>query len=136
MATNAQIMAAIVNKVAQPIVMMYMSELLSTNGFVQMVENKVRSMGIVSQQWRLVNELAPFGEVISGAMVVPFLSQLMTGVDEQLPGIARDFIKTAKAKGQVSLLEGKIILDAHDIAEMERLIENNLPQVAGVIELK
>jgi hypothetical protein len=35
----------------------------------------------------------------------------------------------------VSLLEGKILLDAHDIAEMERLIENNLP-MAEVVELK
>jgi hypothetical protein len=135
MATNSQIMAAIVNKVAQPIVMMYMSELLATNGFVQMAENKVRNMGIVSPQWRLVNELAPFGEVISGAMVVPFLSSLMSGVDDQIPALARDFIKAAKAKGQVSLLEGKILLDAHDIAEMERLIENNLP-LAEVVELK
>lgn len=115
--------------------MMYMSELLATNGFVQMAENKVKSMGIVSPQWRLVNELTPFGEVISGAMVVPFLSSLMSGVDEQIPALARDFIKAAKAKGQVSLLEGKILLDAHDIAEMERIIENNLP-LAEVVELK
>lgn len=135
MATNAQIMAAIVNKVAQPIVMMYMNELLGANGFVQMLENKVKSMGIVSPQWRIINELAPFGEVISGAMVVPFLTSLMQGVDEQLPMLARDFIRKAKEQGSISLLEGKIILDKHDIAEMERLIENYLPPMEEVVEL-
>ena len=135
MATNAQIMAAIVNKVAQPIVMMYMNELLVTNAVVQMLENKVKSMGIVSPQWKIINELAPFGEVISGAMVVPFLSQLMDGVEEQIPMLARDFIKTAREQGQISLLEGKILLDKHDIDLMERLIESNLP-LAEVVELK
>lgn len=135
MATNAQIMAAIVNKVAQPIVMMYMNELLGTNAVVQMLENKVKSMGIVSPQWKIINELAPFGEVISGAMVVPFLSSLMSGVDEQIPMLARDFIKTAREQGQISLLEGKILLDKHDIDLMERLIESNLP-LAEVVELK
>lgn len=135
MATNAQIMAAIVNKVAQPIVMMYMNELLGTNSVVQMLENKVKSMGIVSPQWKIINELAPFGEVISGAMVVPFLSQLMDGVEEQIPMLARDFIKTAREQGQISLLEGKILLDKHDIDLMERLIESNLP-LAEVVELK
>lgn len=135
MATNAQIMAAIVNKVAQPIVMAYMSELLGANGFVQMLENKVKNMGIVSPQWRIINELAPFGEVISGAMVVPFLTSLMQGVDEQLPMLARDFIRKAKEQGSISLLEGKIILDKHDIAEMERLIENNLPPMEELVEL-
>lgn len=135
MATNAQIMAAIVNKVAQPIVMMYMNELLGTNAVVQMLENKMKSMGIVSPQWKIINELAPFGEVISGAMVVPFLSQLMDGVEEQIPMLARDFIKTAREQGQISLLEGKILLDKHDIDLMERLIESNLP-LAEVVELK
>lgn len=135
MATNAQIMAAIVNKVAQPIVMAYMNELLGANGFVQMLENKVKNMGIVSPQWKIINELAPFGEVISGAMVVPFLSQLMDGVEEQIPMLARDFIKTAREQGQISLLEGKILLDKHDIDLMERLIESNLP-LAEVVELK
>jgi hypothetical protein len=135
MATNAQIMAAIVNKVAQPIVMAYMNELLGANGFVQMLENKVKNMGIVSPQWRIINELAPFGEVISGAMVVPFLTSLMQGVDEQLPMLARDFIRKAKEQGSISLLEGKIILDKHDINEMERLIENNLPPMAEMVEL-
>lgn len=135
MATNAQIMAAIVNKVAQPIVMMYMNELLGTNAAVQMLENKVKSMGIVSPQWKIINELAPFGEVISGAMVVPFLAQLMDGVEEQIPMLARDFIKTAREQGQISLLEGKILLDNHDIDLMERLIESNLP-LAEVVELK
>lgn len=135
MATNAQIMAAIVNKVAQPIVMMYMNELLGTNAVVQMLENKVKSMGIVSPQWKIINELAPFGEVISGAMVVPFLSQLMDGVEEQIPMLARDFIKTAREQGQISLLEGKVLLDKHDIDLMERLIESNLP-LAEVVELK
>lgn len=135
MATNAQIMASIVNKVAQPIVMMYMNELLGTNAVVQMLENKVKSMGIVSPQWKIINELAPFGEVISGAMVVPFLSQLMDGVEEQIPMLARDFIKTAREQGQISLLEGKVLLDKHDIDLMERLIESNLP-LAEVVELK
>lgn len=135
MATNAQIIAAIVNKVAQPIVMMYMNELLGTNAVVQMLENKVKSMGIVSPQWKIINELAPFSEVISGAMVVPFLSQLMDGVEEQIPMLARDFIKTAREQGQISLLEGKILLDKHDIDLMERLIESNLP-LAEVVELK
>lgn len=135
MATNAQIMAAIVNKVAQPIVMAYMNELLGTNAVVQMLENKVKSMGIVSPQWKIINELAPFGEVISGAMVVPFLSQLMDGVEEQIPMLARDFIKTAREQGQISLLEGKILLDKYDIDLMERLIESNLP-LAEVVELK
>lgn len=115
--------------------MMYMNELLGTNAVVQMLENKVKSMGIVSPQWKIINELAPFGEVISGAMVVPFLSQLMDGVEEQIPMLARDFIKTAREQGQISLLEGKILLDKHDIDLMERLIESNLP-LAEVVELK
>ena len=137
MATNAKIMAAIVNKMAQPAVMAYASDILASNGFVQMLENKVKSMGIVSQQWRIINEIAPFGEVVSGAMVVPMLTSLMAGIDDDaIPQIARDFVKVAKEQGQISLLEGKIIFDKHDIAEMERLIEANLPQVAEVIELK
>lgn len=136
MATNAQIMAAIINKMAQPAVMLYANEILASNAFVQMLENKVKNMGIVSNQWRIINELAPFGEVVSGAMVVPLLSSLMSGIDDNaIPKLARDFVKTAKEQGQISLLEGKIIFDKHDISEMERLIENNLPMVEDVVEL-
>jgi hypothetical protein len=51
--TNSQILAAVLNKWLQPVVLQLSQAKMASFPFVQAIENKVKSIGFVSPNWSL-----------------------------------------------------------------------------------
>ena len=71
MYSNADILSAVINKWAQPLVGTFINGHMQSFPFVQGLQNKVRAMGWVSPNWTLFAELAPLMEGISGNILSP-----------------------------------------------------------------
>lgn len=128
MYSNAQILSAVVNKFAQPIIQQFMMMKFGSMPFIQSIENKVRSTGFVSGNWSLVSELSPMIEPLSGALVQPMLAQYISKIpDEAIPALAHTFVDNLIERGGAELLEGKLVLEKNDMIELKRLLNINLP---------
>lgn len=128
MYTNAQILAAVLNKWAQPLVKSLIGNYVGSLPALQMVENKVRSMGWVSPKWSLMGELSPLMETITGNAFAPFAAKYLSMFDDAtLPAMAHNIVDDAIKRGDLSLLEGKIVFEKSDLEELKRLLTLNLP---------
>lgn len=128
MITNAQKLAAVLNKWVQPAIRQLAAEKLSGMPFFAALNNKVRSTGWVSPSWSLGEELAPLMGGISSAMIEPMIiSQLRNIPDESLPQMAHSIIDEAIKAGQLSLFEGNVVFEVEDLKELKKLLEYNLP---------
>ena len=128
MYTNSQILAAVLNKWAQPIIKSFVGGYVGSIPALQMVENKIRSMGWVSQKWSLTAELSPLMESITGNMFTPMISKYLSAFDDAaLPGMAHNIVDDAIKNGGLSLFEGKVVFERCDLEELKRLLELNLP---------
>ena len=138
MASNAQILAAIVNKWAQPMMAPFLSSWVEGMPAVAALQNKVRSMGWVSPNWSLMAELSPLVEGASGSLIAPIIAQYLSGLDDaSIPQMAHGIVDAALDKGELRLMDGKVIVERSDLDHLKRLLDNNLPIVAEeVITLK
>ena len=138
MASNAQILAAIVNKWAQPMMAPFLSSWVEGMPAVAALQNKVRSMGWVSPNWSLMAELSPLLEGASGSLIAPIIAQYLSGLDDaSIPQMAHGIVDAALDKGELRLMDGKVIVERSDLDHLKRLLDNNLPIVAEeVITLK
>lgn len=128
MYTNAQILAAVLNKWAQPLVKSFIGSYVGSLPALQLVENKVRSMGWVSPKWSLMGELSPLMETITGNAFAPFVAKYLSTFDDAtLPAMAHNIVDDAIKRGDLSLLEGKVIFEKTDLEELKRLLTLNLP---------
>ena len=128
MATNARILGAVVNKWAQPLVHTFLGGQLQNLPFVQNLENKIRSMGWVSNRWTLIGELSPLMENLTGNLVAPVIEGYLSRVDDaSIPRMAHIVVDDAIKTGELRLFEGKIIIDRDDLRQLKRLLELNLP---------
>lgn len=128
MATNAEILAAIVNKWAQPLIATFINEHVQSMPFIQGVQNKVRSLGWVSTKWTLLGELSPIMESLSGSIITPYLNKYLTQIDDaSIPKMAHGIVDTALKNGEMVLFEGKVTLEESDLRTLKRLLELNLP---------
>ena len=128
MATNARILGAVVNKWAQPLVHTFLGGQLQNLPFVQNLENKIRSMGWVSNRWTLIGELSPLMENLTGNLVAPVIEGYLSKVDDaSIPRMAHIVVDDAIKTGELRLFEGKIIIDRDDLRQLKRLLELNLP---------
>lgn len=126
--TNSQILAAVLNKWLQPVVLQLSQAKMSSFPFVQAIENKVKSIGFVSPNWSLTKELAPMIEPITNSIVQPMLNKYLANVpDDAIPAIAHGIIDKAIANGSLELMEGKLIFDKEDLVELKKLLDYNLP---------
>lgn len=131
MATNAQILSAVINKWAQPLIGTFIGGNVASMPFVQMIENKVRSMGWVSPNWSLVKELSPMMEGITGNLITPFLNKYLSQLDDaSIPKMAHGIVNNAIVNGELSLLEGKVVFEESDLKALKRLLDLNLPYKA------
>lgn len=131
MASNAQILAAIVNKWAQPMMAPFLSSWVEGTPAVAALQNKVRSMGWVSPNWSLMAELSPLVEGASGSLIAPLLTQYLSGLDDSsIPQMAHGIVDAALEKGELRLMDGKVIIERGDLDHLKRLLDNNLPIVA------
>jgi hypothetical protein len=135
MASNAQILAAIVNKWAQPMMAPFLSSWVEGMPAVAAIQNKVRSMGWVSPNWSLMAELSPLVEGASGSLIAPIIApiiaQYLSGLDDSsIPQMAHGIVDAALEKGELRLMDGKVIIERSDLDHLKRLLDNNLPIVA------
>lgn len=128
--SNSDILAAIINKFAQPIVVQFAQAKASTLPMVNMIENKVKSWGIVSQNWSMVNELSPMIEPITGSLVKPMIKQYLSQIpDDAIPAMAHGLVDKALENGGLSLMEGRLQFEKDDLVELKKLLNWNLPLV-------
>ncbi len=128
MNTNAQILAAILNRFVQPVIQQLAGSKLSSLPILGALENKIRSTGWVSPSWNVAKELSPFMEAVTGSIVEPMIAQFLKDVpDEALPEIAHNIVNKALKEGQLSLFEGMVVFEADDLQTMKNLLDKNLP---------
>lgn len=128
MYNNANILAAVLNKWAQPLVGTFLSAHMQSFPLVQGIQNKIRAMGWVGPNWSLFSELSPIMEGISGNLIAPIISKYISQVDDALiPKMAHSIVDNALANGELRLFEGKIIFEAEDLRSLKRLLELNMP---------
>lgn len=128
MYTNAQILSAVINKWAQPLVKTIVSSNIQVFGFLPNIEAKIKSTGWVSPNWSLLQDLSPIMEGITGSLITPMLSQYLSRLDDaSIPKMAHDIVDEALRQGKLSILEGKIELETEDLIELKQLLNYNLP---------
>lgn len=126
--TNSQILSAVLSKFLQPLVQLYGGGWLSSLPAVKMLENKVKSIGIVSSNWSLTKEAAPLIEGVSGSVITPLLNRQISKLDDaQVPVIAHSIVDSALKNGRLELFEGVVEIDESDLKELKRLLDINLP---------
>ena len=126
--SNRQILAAVLNKWAQPAIQQLAASKLSNLPMVANIEEKLRATGWVSRMWRLGDELSPLMGGISSSLVEPLLNQYLQRVpDEAIPMLAHSVVDDALKHGGLSLLEGAIELEKEDLEELKKLLRYNLP---------
>ena len=97
-------------------------------GLLQGLENKVRSMGWVSPNWSLMNDLSPIMESVTGSIITPLLNRYLSQVDDAaIPQMAHNIVDEALKNGKLSLMEDKVVLEMEDLIELKKLLEFNLP---------
>ena len=126
--TNAVKLAHVLNKWGQTFIQYFLSGKMDNIPLVQMLQNKVISMGLVSPSWSLTKELSPLLDGVSGALVVPFISSYLSKVDDStIPQMAHQLVDEAIKKGKLTLLEGKIEIEEDDLLELKKYLNWNLP---------
>jgi hypothetical protein len=125
---NADILSAILNKWAQPLIGTFINSHVQSLPFVQGLQNKIRSMGWVSPNWSLMSELSPLMESVTGNLVAPMISNYVSHIDDaSIPKMAHGIVDNAIKNGELSLFEGKVVFEEHDLKQLKRLLELNLP---------
>lgn len=128
MYTNAQILSAVLNKWAQPLVKTVASSKVQSFGFLQNIEAKIKSTGWVSPKWSLIQDLNPIMESITGSIITPMLGKYLSQIDDaSIPKMAHDIVDSALKQGSLSLFEGNIELEREDLEELKKLLDYNLP---------
>lgn len=130
MNTNAQILAAILNRVGQPIIQHFIGMKMQNSPIVSGIENWVRNLGITGPNWNLTSELMPFIQPMSGMVVEPMLAQYISNVpDAMIPGMAHSIVDKALQMGKVPVLGGMIVLEEKELREIKRLLNANMPYI-------
>jgi hypothetical protein len=134
---NSEILSAILNKWAQPLVGAFVQGNMAGMPWVQAVQNKIKATGWVSPGWNLWSELAPIMEGISGNILTPILNQYISRVDDaSLPKMAHEIVDAALKKGELRLLEGKVVFEREDLQRLKRMLELNMPWSGEEVEIK
>lgn len=127
---NHQILSAVLNKWAQPLVGEFVNKGMSSLPFLQALQNKVRSTGWVSPQWSLTAELGGLLEGVSGALVMPMLNNYLSQLDDaSIPQMAHAIVDKAIAQGRLTLFEGNVEFDEADLRQLKKLLDLNLPVI-------
>ena len=126
MYTNAQILSAVINKWAQPVIKTFLQGKVQSLGFLQNIEAKVKSTGWVSPNWSLMQDLSPIMEGVTGSIVTPVMSKYLSMVDDaSIPKMAHDIVDEALKQGKISLIGFEF--ETEDLIELKQLLNYNLP---------
>jgi hypothetical protein len=128
MFSNAQKLAAVLNKWAQPAIQGLLGSRLGQLPFIANIDAKLRSTGWVSPMWSLSKEIAPLMDGLSSSLVEPMLARYLQGIpDSAIPELAHKVVDDAIKVGILSLFEGKVEFEKDDLEELKMLLQYNLP---------
>ena len=128
MFSNAQKLAAVLNKWAQPAIQGLIGSRLGQLPFIANIDAKIRSTGWVSPMWSLSKEIAPLMDGLSSSLVEPMLARYLQGVpDSAIPELSHKVVNDAIKNGSLSLFEGKVEFEKDDLEELKTLLQYNLP---------
>ena len=103
MFSNAQKLAAVLNKWAQPAIQGLLGGRLGQLPFIANIDAKVRSTGWVSPMWSISKEIAPVLNGLSSSLIEPMLAGYLQGVpDNAIPELAHKVVDDAIKKGGLS----------------------------------
>lgn len=126
--SNAHILAAVLSHWARPAVTQLATERLVQMPMLQAIQQKVISTGLVNTAYNIGNDLTPLLQPIVNNILQPYLERQLSQLpDEAIPSLAREILAQASSRGEYQLLDGAIVLDKEDIAELSNLVEKNLP---------
>lgn len=126
--TNAQILAAILDKWAQPLVQQIAGQKLSSMPFMTAIENKVKSTGWVPPAWSMAAEIAPLMQPLASSLVLPILETYLSKIpDAAIPQMAHSVVDAAIENGGMILMDGNITFDKSDMEHLKKLLDYNLP---------
>lgn len=128
MYSNAQKLAAVLNKWAQPAIHGLLGTRLGQLPFIANIDAKLRSTGWVSPMWSISKEISPLLDGLSSSLVEPMLARYLQGIpDEAIPELAHKVVEDAIRNGGLSLFEGKVEFETDDLEELRTLLRYNLP---------
>lgn len=128
MYSNAQKLAAVLNKWAQPAIQGLLGTRLGQLPFIANIDAKLRSTGWVSPMWSISKEISPLLDGLSSSLVEPMLAWYLQGIpDEAIPELAHKVVEDAIRNGGLSLFEGKVEFETDDLEELRTLLRYNLP---------
>ena len=128
MYSNAQKLAAVLNKWAQPAIQGLLGTRLGQLPFIANIDAKLRSTGWVSPMWSISKEKSPLLDGLSSSLVEPMLARYLQGIpDEAIPELAHKVVEDAIRNGGLSLFEGKVEFETDDLEELRTLLRYNLP---------
>ena len=128
MYSNAQKLAAVLNKWAQPAIQGLLGTRLGQLPFIANLDAKLRSTGWVSPMWSISKEISPLLDGLSSSLVEPMLARYLQGIpDEAIPELAHKVVEDAIRNGGLSLFEGKVEFETDDLEELRTLLRYNLP---------
>lgn len=128
MFSNAQKLAAVLNKWAQPAIQGLLGSRLGQLPFMANIDAKLRSTGWVSPMWSLYKEISPLIDGLSSSLVEPMLAKYLQGIpDDSIPELAHKIVEDAIKNGGLSLFEGKVEFEPEDLEELKTLLRYNLP---------
>ena len=128
--TNAQILSAVVAHWARPAVTQLATSRIASLPFMQSLQQSAVNARLVNASYNIGNDIAPLITPMVDNLLQPYLEKQLSQLpDETIPSLARDILKQASSRGEYSLMDGLITLDRDDIAELQMLVEKNLPKV-------
>lgn len=128
MFSNAQKLAAVLNRWAQPAIQEVFGSKIGGLPFIANIEAKIKSTGWVSPMWSLSKEISPLMNGLSSSLVEPMLGRYLQGIpDEAIPQLAHNVVEDAIKSGGLSLFEGNIEFEVEDLQELHELLRYNLP---------
>lgn len=126
--TNAQILAAVLNKWAQPFIGQLIAGKVGNIPALAIAENWIKNLGIVSPNYSIVKDLMPIVGGASEIVVQPMLSKYLSMVDDAtLPAMAHGIVDKAIENGELTFAEGFLTFEKSDLKNLKRLLELNLP---------
>lgn len=130
--SNAQILAAVLNRWMQPLAQQLVGSRLAGMPFVASLENKIKSTGWVRPSWSMAAELGPLMQPVTGAVLEPLLETYLSKMpDSSLPQLAHSIVDRGIDNGGLSFFDGNLTFERSDLEELKRLLDYNMPLPAA-----
>lgn len=128
--TNARKLARVVSVWARPAISQIATGKIGTMTFARNLEQMLKGNGLVSQTYKIGDELQPFVCAAMDSIVEPILESYFGKLpDVSLPRLAHNIVDTAMLQTSYTIMEGLITFYQEDMRELKCLLEKNMPLV-------